>query len=150
MRIQVLKRCAEELAKPFWLLAKVVLTERRWPETWLTHWVLPLYKRKAVWQANNYRGVHLTAQLSKATERLLLQQFREYLTSSTCTGNNQFAYKQERGARDALAFLVLTWLEGFCRKVKFALYCSDVSGAFDRVRLERLMAKLRAKRMCER
>ena len=105
---RVLKRCAEELAKPFWLLAKVVLTERRWPETWLTRWVLPLYKRKAVWQANNYRGVHLTAQLFKATKKLLLHQFREYLTSFTCMGDKQFAYKQKRDARDALAFLALT------------------------------------------
>ena len=147
---RVLRNCAAELAKPFWLLAKTVLAERRWPQTWLTHWVIPLYKRKAVWKAGNYRGVHLTAQLAKATERLLQQQFYEYLTSTACTGSNQFAYKQQRGARDALAFLVLTWLEGFCRKVKFALYCSDVSGAFDRVRCERLIEKLRAKGVCER
>ena len=72
------------------------------------------------------------------------------MTSADCTGANQFAYKLERGARDALAFLTLTWLNGFCRKVKFVLYCSDVSGAFDRVRLERLLAKLRAKGVPER
>ena len=64
-------------------------------------------------------------------------------------GENQFAYKRERGSRDALAFLVLTWLEGFCRKVKFALYCSDVSGAFDRVRCDRLLANLKAKGVAE-
>ena len=75
--------------------------------------------------------------------------FQEYLASAACTGESQFAYKRERGSRDALAFLVLTWLEGFCRKVKFALYCSDVSGAFDRVRCERLLAKLRAKGVAE-
>ena len=34
--------------------------------------------------------------------------------------------------------------------MKFALYCSDVSGAFDRVRCERLLEKLRAKGVCER
>ena len=45
--------------------------------------------------------------------------------------------------------MVLTWISGFNAKVKFALYCSDVSGAFDRVKRERLIAKLRAKRMPE-
>ena len=127
-----------------------MLAEQRWPESWLVHWVLPLYKKKAVWNAGNYRGVHLTAQLGKATERLLQHQFGKDLASKECTGENQFAYKKERGARDALAFLVLTWLSGFFRKVKFALYCSDVSGAFDRVRCDRLLQKLRAKGVCER
>ena len=103
-----------------------------------------------MWNPANYRGVHLTAQLSKATERLLQQPFRTYLSSADCTGNNQFAYKLERGARDALAFLVLTWISGFCGKSKFVLYYSDVSGAFDRVCLERLLAKLRAKGVAEK
>ena len=147
---RVLRRCAGVLAKPFWALARKILAERRWPEAWLVHWILPLYKRKAVWDASNYRGVRLTAQLSKATERLLQQPFREHLTSVQCTGENQFAYKQERGARDALAFLTLTWVSGFCKKVKFVLYCSDVSGAFDRVRMERLLEKLKAKGVQER
>ena len=56
---------------------------------------------------------------------------------------NQFAYKKERGARDQLALLVLTWLLGFDRGKKFCLYCSDVSGAFDKVKAERLVEKLR-------
>ena len=109
-----------------------------------------MYKRKAVWNPENYRGVHLTAQLGKVTERLLKRNFRADLGSSGCTGENQFAYKEGRGARDALAFMGLTWVEGFCRRARFVLYCSDVSGAFDRVRLERLVAKLRAKGVQER
>ena len=57
-------------------------------------------------------------------------------------GENQFAYLTERGARDALAFVVLTWILGWTRKMKFAIYCSDVSGAFDRVKADRLILKL--------
>ena len=44
------------------------------------------------------------------------------------------AYKQEREARDALAFVMS--IVGFCMKKKFAMYCLNVSGAFDRVHLE--------------
>ena len=60
-------------------------------------------------------------------------------------GSNQFAYQRARGARDALAYMVLTWLGGFQQGMKFALYCSDVSGAFDRVDTRRMIEKLRAK-----
>ena len=60
-------------------------------------------------------------------------------------GPNQFAYQRARGARDALAYMVLTWVNGFKRGMKFALYCSDVSCAFDRVNTFRMIEKLRAK-----
>ena len=62
-------------------------------------------------------------------------------------GSNQFAYQRDRGARDALAYMVLTWLGGFQQGMKFAIYCSDVSGAFDRVDTRRMIEKLRAKRV---
>ena len=109
-----------------------------------------MFKRGATWKAGNYRGVHLTAQLGKAAERFLQFSFCSHLAGDFCSGENQFAYKTERGARDALAYLVLTWLSGFGRSKKFVLYCSDVAGAFDRVRVERLLAKLRAKGVTEK
>ena len=51
----------------------------------------------------------------------------------------------ERGARDALAHLVLSWISAFGLKRKIGVYCSDVSGAFDKVKARRLVQKLNAK-----
>ena len=65
--------------------------------------------------------------------------------SCVAFGPNQLAHAAGRGARDALALMVLTWLEGFEKSLKFAIYCSNASGAFDKVRRERLEDKLRAK-----
>jgi len=65
--------------------------------------------------------------------------------SSLAFGSRQFAYIPGRGARDALAFLVLTWVSAVAAGRKVAVYCSDVSGAFDRVRFDRLVAKLKTK-----
>ena len=67
------------------------------------------------------------------------------LTYTGTFGRNQFAYMPQRGARDALAHLVITWLLQFCKKLKIAVYCSDVSGAFDKVNSSRLLRKLQAK-----
>ena len=83
-------------------------------------------------------------------ERILQQTCGPHLAAEQRTGDNQFAYKTQKGARDALAFLVLTWVTGFRQARKYVLYCSDVSGAFDKVRLERLEEKLRAKKVPER
>ena len=109
------------------------------------HWVVPLYKKKVVYDGRNYRGIHLTSQLSKVVERLLQQLYAPFLRDTVAFGPNQFAYAAGRGARDAVAMMVLTWLDGFEKGLKFAVYCSDVSGAFDKVKRTRLEAKLRAK-----
>ena len=70
-----------------------------------------------------------------------------FLTTTVSYGPNQFAYTTGRGARDALAQLVLTWLKALAKGLKVGVYCSDVSGAFDRVKTERLIAKLRSKKL---
>ena len=48
-------------------------------------------------------------------------------------GERQFAYAEGRGVQDALAFSVLSWLTLLEKGRLVGLYCSDVSGAFDRV-----------------
>jgi hypothetical protein len=142
---RILKNCAVALARPVLLLSMCILTSGVWPQSWRQHWVAPLHKKQSVYKPGNYRGVHLTAQLSKVVERLLKSLYYPYLISSTAFGPSQFAYTTGRGARDALAILALTWLSALATGRKIGVYCSDVSGAFDRVSLERLVAKLRKK-----
>ena len=147
---RILKRCARTLAKPLLILCRRILHEGRWPEKWLEDWIEPIYKKKEVFLAGNYRGVHLTPQLSKAAERLLGRLWVEEALLDIRVGNNQFAYREARGSKDVLAFAVLTWLAGFQSKQKIGIYLSDVSGAFDRVRVARLVHKLQAKRFPEK
>ena len=89
--------------------------------------------------------MHLTSQISKVVERVIASLFVPHLISSRTFGRNQFAYMPERSARDALAQLVLTWICLFGKKRNVAVYCSDVSGAFDKVNSRRLIQKLRAR-----
>ena len=70
---RLLKKCALALSKPVALLTRLNLSSGRWPRAWREHWIVPIYKRKAKHDPDNYRGVHLTAQLSKCVERLLGQ-----------------------------------------------------------------------------
>ena len=77
---------------------------------------MPIHKKNSVFLAGNYRGVHLTAQVSKAMERLLRTRFMPFLLKSVAYGPNQFAYTPERGARDALALLLLVWIKEIANK----------------------------------
>ena len=142
---RILRKMSHVLAMPLLLLAQTILSAGRWPECWLEHWVVPLFKKKAVFNPQNYRGVHLSAQLSKAVERLIGLLWVPRVSADMFIGANQFAYRKLRGSRDALALIVLSWLDGFRKKSRFAMYLSDVSGAFDRVSSAKLIQKMRAK-----
>ena len=139
---RILRNCAAELALPFVFLCRIILNTGRWPSCWTNHWIFPLYKRKSVNDPSNYRGIHLTPQLSKAAERFIGSLFMPFLFSSCAFGKNQFAYTPARGSRDAVLFYVLSWIWAINWGCKIAVYCSDVSGAFDRVRAEKLLCKL--------
>ena len=55
---------------------------------------------------------------------------------------SQFSYRPKRGARDAVLLDVATLLSMLNVWKKIGVYCSDVSGAYDRVSAERLLDKL--------
>ena len=141
---RVLRRCRSALELPILLLARVIVASGRWPQTWRLHWVVPLYKKKSKADAANYRGIHLTPQLSKVIERVVGKAFLPWIYRYDKFGTNQYAYGQGKSHRDALAVNVFSWLLKLEEGDIVALYCSDVSGAFDRVRRERLLAKLSA------
>ena len=140
---RILKMCARELALPVTLLARKLLREHRWPLCWREHWIHGIFKRGSRALGKNYRGVHLTPQLSKVVERSLGTLFIPWLESSGAYGPNQFAYSKGKGHKDTLTINVCNWLLLLEQGYLVAVYCSDVSGAFDRVSRERLCDKLR-------
>ena len=120
-----------------------MINQGKWPVGWRLHWIHPIFKRKSRAAPENYRGVHLTSQLSKVCERVIISILRPWLDF----GSNQFAYTPERGHRDALLFNLMQWLLWLEDGKQIGLYCSDVSGAFDKVCRARLCRKLKLLKM---
>ena len=89
----------------------------------------------------NYRGVHLTAILSKTAERLIGQRLVLHL-QKCAFGNYQWAFTPKLSSRDLVTALVMSWILSICTGKKIAAYLSDITGAFDRVFKTYLMAKL--------
>ena len=138
---RVLKACSRELSFPVAKLVRRIVAQSHWPTAWTAHWLLPLYKRKSVFNPGNYRAINLTAQISKVAERILAPHFVPILESRSF-GPTQFAYRKKHGARDAVALYVLSWIGALNRGEKIGVYASDVHGAFDRVSADRLIEKL--------
>ena len=107
------------------------------------HWIHPLHKRKSRADAKNYRGVHLTSQLSKVVERVIGTVFILWAERSVLPGPNQYAYAKGRSYKDTLIVNVCSWILSMEQWYLVGVYCSDVAGAFDRVDRERLGQKLR-------
>ena len=128
---------------PIAYVSRMILQQGAWPNIWKFHWVHPLYKRKEKWNQLNYRGLHLTSQLSKVMERIFVRFFQPSLEASVAYGPRQFAYTTGRGYKDALAYNICSWLLAISLGQRIGLYCCDVSGAFDRVSTPHLMAALR-------
>ena len=76
---KVLKNCAASLACAITIIARKILDTGEWPSGWKFHWVYPLYKRKCKGDPGNYRGIHLTAQVSKVVERTIGELFLPFL-----------------------------------------------------------------------
>ena len=141
---KILKVCGDQLAQPVRRLVALILNVGIWPACWRKHWVVAIHKRGAVYLTKNYRGVHMTSQLSKVVERLILNLITPHASLWSLTGVNQFAYTKKRGSRDVLTLLTMRWLQAIDRNKKVLVYCSDVSAAFDRVCKIRLLSKIKA------
>ena len=107
---RILKRCATELALPVTLLARKLLDESRWPVCWRSHWVHALFKRKSRVDTKHYRGVHLTAQMSKVVERTIGTVWIPWSEKNLLQGPNQYAYCKVRGYKDTLTVNVCNWI----------------------------------------
>jgi hypothetical protein len=93
---QILKQCARELARPITKVVRLILAVGKWPKLWRVHWILPLHKRKSRSVPGNYRGIHLTSQLSKVVERFVGKLFLPRVQALDFFGPRQFAYSSGR------------------------------------------------------
>ena len=91
---RILKELAEVIALPITLLCRRILYEACWPERWRVHHIVPIYKKASVYDAGNYRGVHLTPIISKVVERVIGQPLISYLETHAF-GNAQWVFREK-------------------------------------------------------
>ena len=58
---RILKFLADILIIPITKISRRILATGTWPELWCYHWICPLYKKKSVYDPNNYRGLQITS-----------------------------------------------------------------------------------------
>ena len=129
------------LSLPLTLICRWLYTRGEWSDFWREHWVIPLYKRLSPADCSNYRGVHLTTLFPKIAERVIGGPICDFLEKAGTWGNEQFAYRKNHSSSDMLALILCAWCFAFHSKTKIGVFCSDIKGAFDRVKTEVLIQK---------
>ena len=137
----ILKRLCECLAVPFTIVVRRLFFEGCWPTASKKHLICPIFKRGAAFKPGNYRGIHLTTILSKVAERLVGIHLVPVL-QRTAFGDSQWAFSKGLSSRDLVSMSMMSFILAVCTGKQIGGFLSDISGAFDRVCKEYLLAKL--------
>ena len=138
---RILKELASVLAIPLAVLCRRILHEGVWPSAWQLHLLVPIFKKSSVYMAKNYRGVHLTSCMSKVVEHAIGNPLITFLQQHGF-GDSQWAFRKQCSSRDLALICVSSWILAICSGRKIGLYLSDITGAFDRVFKNFMLAKL--------
>ena len=136
-----LREVAKIIDVPLAILCRRILYEGEWPECWRLHAIIPIFKRGSHFDPNQYRGIHLTAVLSKTIERMIGETLVPFLEQRSF-GHCQWAFRKRCSARDLVTVCIFECVRLICKGRKVGLYLSDISGAFDKVSRCLLMGKL--------
>ena len=125
-----------------------MVTNGRWPQIWRQHMVAPIHKKVSMSNPFKYRGVHMAAVLSKVCERILAKMLGRHFEAVDAYGDTQWAFKTGRSRQDMIAVLISRWLLALTSGKKIGSYLSDISMAFDRVRVRLLLQKAARAGLC--
>lgn len=104
--------------------------------------ISPLFKGGDKSSPSNYRPISLLPILSKVLERIVHNQINTYLTQHALLPDNQFAYRKQFSAEDALTIAAERILQGKDKKNFSAACFIDLSKAFDKVQHKILIRDL--------
>ncbi|KAK9688347.1 Reverse transcriptase (RNA-dependent DNA polymerase) [Popillia japonica] len=98
----LLKNIIYELAEHLAYLINSSFAEGRFPDSWKTATVVPIYKRGSQVDVASYRPISILSTFSKVLERAAYDQLMGYLSNHNLICNNQYGFRQQRSTETAL------------------------------------------------
>ena len=119
---------------------KFICGRAEYPAFWKLGRVTPVYKRKEVTVAKNYRPITVIPNESATFESVIREEFSAFLEKFTSM--SQFGFIKKCGTQDYGACLVMKIINILERRNEAVLISLDVEGAFDRVWHQGLLRNL--------
>ena len=131
--IQVMKRCAPELAPVLTKLFQISYDSGVCPTLWKNAEVVPVPKRGDPTNPSNYRPIAITSILCKVMESLLSEQLLAYLENNFLINDRQYGFRKARSTGDLLVYVNDLWSSTLDKGGECPVVSLDISKAFDRV-----------------
>ena len=93
--LRLLRRCANELARPLATFFNHCLHTSTWPKSWKLSNVVPVHKKGGRSEARNYHPVSLLPALSEVVEAVVTSRMMEHLERHHLLCTRQFGFRQE-------------------------------------------------------
>ena len=140
---RILNCCLSSIAPTLTTIINASLTSGTFPLIWKTVEVTPIFKQGDHEKPENNRPISLLPILSKACERIALNQFVPYLESNKRLSSTQSGNKQFHSTETSLVHTTDAVLEAIDKKNTTAVVLLDMSKAFDSIHHNILLDKLR-------
>lgn len=138
---KVLKACAHQLSEVFTTIFNLSLAQATIPACLKSAIIIPIPKKPATNQLNDFRPVALTLIITKCLERLVQRHIKDSLPPSF--DPYKFAYSANRSTEDTIAITLHTALSHLEQWESYVrMYLVDYSSAFNTIIPDILVSKL--------
>ena len=139
----IIAATADQIAEQVTDIFKKSIDEGIVPEDWRTSNITPIHKKDSRSKAENYRGVHLTAQLCKSLESIIKEDIVDHLEKHKLIRNSQHGFQAGKSCVTNL----LEFLEEVTKDIDEGkpvdIIYMDFMKAFDKVPHKRLIKKIK-------
>ena len=118
------------------------MTLRSFPDAFKTAKVKPLFKKGSKTDPSNYRPISVLPLLSKAFEKLVLDQTEDFLSLNKVLYEYQSGFRKNHSTDTCLSFLNDKILKGFDDGLVTGMILIDLQKAFDTINHDILLKKL--------
>ena len=139
----LLKECADQLAKPLYLLWSKSLRTGKIPAGLKKAIITPIFKGGARSVPKNYRPIALTSHLIKIFEKIVVKNLAKFLEENGHMNENQHGFRAKRSCLSQLIAHYELILEALESNAAVDVIYLDFSKAFDKVDHGILMQKLK-------
>ena len=140
----VLKENAEQLVKQVTYMFRKSLDETALPEDWRSSNITPIYKKDGRSKVDNYRGVHLTAQLCKTLESFIKEDIEEHFVKFNIVRDTQHGFQSGKSCFTNLLIFLEEITKLLDEGIPVDVLYMDFKKAFDSVPHQRLLKKIKA------
>ena len=145
---RILKELAHELGPAIQCLFQKSIDSGVVPGVWKLANVCPIYKSGKHHDRSNYRGISLTAVLSKTMEHIIYSETMKHLIACNLISDDQHGFRKGRSCETQLALFIQDIQSALDKKKEVDMIFLDFAKAFDTVSHDLLIHKLKRFNIC--